>query len=85
MVQQKVQPVLQKYYPAWEENLIATYLEFFRPEELYSLAKRRTESPYFDVFKVKSGQVGPRMQERSKTLLEAASRETIEAVAKHFK
>jgi hypothetical protein len=85
VVQQMVQPVVQKNYPAWEEHLIASYLEVFRPEELYSLAKRRTASPYFDVFRAKSGQVGPRMQERTKALLNAASRETIEAVANHFK
>ena len=48
----------------WEVNLALTYLEFFSPEVLQSLAAKRTESPYFGEFQAKSPLIGPRMRKR---------------------
>jgi hypothetical protein len=85
VVRMKIQPVIKNHIEEWEINLAATYLEFFSPEELDSLAKLRTSSPYFDAFRAKSAQVGPRMRERTGGLLREATAEAVTLVDDHFR
>ncbi|HAA91526.1 MAG TPA: hypothetical protein DCS82_05560 [Rhodospirillaceae bacterium] len=80
-----IQPVVRKHFAEWEANLALTYLEFFTPEVLHSLATERTNSPYFGEFQAKSPKVGPRMRERIAGLLNEASVEAINIVRSELK
>ncbi len=80
LVNEHINRVVLKYQNEWNVNLANSYLEHFSVEELHSILREKSKSPYFKKFRGKQRAVGANMKDRSSELLEKAVTEAMQAV-----
>jgi hypothetical protein len=69
LVDKELRASINQYQSEWNKNLALSYLEYFTPSELNSLAQEKMKSKYFNKMKNKQKEVGVSMQKKSQDLL----------------
>lgn len=59
---------IKKYQKQWDKNLALSYLEYFTPAELNSLAEEKDKSPYKYKMLNKQNDVGRAMEKKSQEI-----------------
>ncbi len=68
MLVEQIAIVVPRYLERWDQNLAASYLEYFTTDELKSILKEKKASPYYQKFISAGPKVGQSMQNRSNEL-----------------